>query len=287
MFNKQSTSLLQKLRIIFSKKSKSLSSLYQSFLNYTYELIYKVGDNKRIEKIKDFYKSCYNKIYNAQEKSVQILKDKYNSYRDWVDHSYFKEVVNYPQFMFEKLNKSRIYMHDNIYVPCKDVTIKVTRNSYNLVVKNLENVKKTSEQLLSGVKEHTSSLYTKMKDDFSKYVKIELDEKKDAIVINISKDLMIEKEKFRSLMNSILEQISLVKIKENSVYIYEKTKEKSVLVKESMISKYKEFLSLFHKLSKEEIEKEEKEESYNKEEKDKRINIEASNKEEAEWKKKN
>jgi len=94
-----------------------------------------------------------------------------------------------------------------------------------------------------------------MKDDFSKYVKIELDEKKDAIVINISKDLMIEKEKFRSLMNSILEQISLVKIKENSVYIYEKTKEKSVLVKESMISKYKEFLSLFHKLSKEEIEK--------------------------------
>jgi len=287
MFNKQSTSLLQKLRIIFSKKSKSLSSLYQSFLNYTYELIYKVGDNKRIEKIKDFYKSCYNKIYNAQEKSVQILKDKYNSYRDWVDHSYFKEVVNYPQFMFEKLNKSRIYMHDNIYVPCKDVTIKVTRNSYNLVVKNLENVKKTSEQLLSGVKEHTSSLYTKMKDDFSKYVKIELDEKKDAIVINISKDLMIEKEKFRSLMNSILEQISLVKIKENSVYIYEKTKEKSVLVKESMISKYKEFLSLFHKLSKEEIEKEEKEESYNKEEKDKRINIEASNKEEAEWKKEN
>jgi len=116
-------------------------------------------------------------------------------------------------------------------------------------------LKKTSEQLLSGVKENTSSLYTKMKDDFSKYVKIELDEKKDAIVINISKDLMIEKEKFRSLMNSILEQISLVKIKENSVYIYEKTKEKSVLVKESMISKYKEFLSLFHKLSKEEIEK--------------------------------
>jgi len=189
--------------------------------------------------------------------------------------------------MFEKLNKSRIYMYDNIYFPCKDVTVKVTGNSYNFVVKNLENVKKTSEQLLSGVKEKTSSLYSKMKDDISKYVQIESDEKKDVIVIHISKDLMMDQEKFRNLMNSILEQISIVKIKENSVYIYEKTKEKSVLVKESMLNKYKEFLSLFHKVSKEEKEKE-KEECYNKEEKvsfeDKRINKEESNKEEAEWK---
>jgi len=142
MFNKQSTSLLQKLRIIFSKKSKSLSNLYQSFLNSTYELIYKVGDNNRLEKIKEFYKSCYDKVYDAKEKSVQVFKDKYNSYKDWIDHSVFKEVVNYPQFMFEKLNKSRIYMYDNIYFPCKDVTVKVTGNSYNFVVKNLENVKK-------------------------------------------------------------------------------------------------------------------------------------------------
>jgi len=157
---------------------------------------------------------------------------------------YLKEPLHYSFIVFEKASaytaNGTIFLYDRVYSPCKNVTVTATRESYEFVLRNVENAKESSKKLFEKM-EHN---YAALKDNISHVVKVEVEEENDLIIIKINRKCL-NTSKLREMVNHLYQQISLVTFKEGVTFLYEKTKDTSLALKESMVDKYRRFLTLF------------------------------------------
>ena len=112
------------------------------------------------------------------------------------------------------------------------------------VLKNVENVKESSKNMYVSIKETIGDKYSHLKENVDHIIKYEDDEENGLIVIRISKK-HLKTTKLRKILASIYEQVSIVKFKENANFLFEKTKETTVVVKENLIEKYRKFLTWY------------------------------------------
>jgi len=159
LFNQRSTSLLSKIGVILSKRGESLQNYFKKIYANMGSLLSGVKENLRTEKLKEFYANYYEKMSNLSSSSLQAVKTKVDSYKEWVgSNKYVQNALHYPNIFYEKASSysssSRVYVYDHIYSPCKNVTVTVTSDSYNFVLRNVENAKETSKKIYESVKEN-------------------------------------------------------------------------------------------------------------------------------------
>jgi len=243
LFNQQSQNLLYILSDIFSRRKQSVQSMLTVIYNRFGNLLANVREI-RYENLKDFYLNFYSKMKEYSETSVTIFKKKVNTYKDWVNSiDYVQDALFYPKFYFEKASSytvgSSIYLYEKMYSPCKNVTMTVTGDYYNFVLKNVENVRENSKKIYESVVEGLRTKYDLIKENLTQVILYEVQE--DVLVFKINKKQIGD---IRSqFITSVTEQLSQIKFQENFIVIYEKTKGNALLIKENLLEKYKKFFN--------------------------------------------
>ena len=258
MFNQQYTSFISKIRIILSKKGISMKEYMSKIYCELGQFYFKVTENIKLKKLSEFYKYANHKLSIFKDSSKQNVYSRYNHYREWINNTKLKDAVLYPVFVMEKVNNlsnnSRVFIYNQVYQPTKDITFTATGNSYNFVIKNVQNVRESSLSVYSSIKDNMINLLnSKIREDYiDRYVKIHVKEEKNLIIIEISKNFfVVNSSKMTSLISNTLDCLKNIKIRDNIHQLYEKSKETSVQIKDNFIEKYKRFVTFFeHKSDK-------------------------------------
>jgi hypothetical protein len=247
LFNQQSQNLLFILSDIFSRRKQGFQTILTAIYSRFGNLLANVREI-RYENLKDFYLNFYSKVKEYSMTSLAIVKKKVNTYKDWVNSiDYVQDALFYPKFYFEKASSytvgSSIYLYERMYSPCKNITMTVTGDYYNFVLKNVENVRENSKKIYESVVEVLRTKYDKVKENLTHVILYEIQE--DVMVFKINKKQIGD---IRSqFITSVIEQLSRVKFQENIVIIYEKTKGNVLIIKENLLEKYKKFFNSFSK----------------------------------------
>ena len=248
LFNQQSKSILCILSDIFSRRKQNIQTILASLYNHFGNFLTNVSKEIRFENLKQFYEKFYTKLRECSESSVAVVKKKVNTYRDWVNSiDYVQDVLYYPHFFFEKASTytigSKVFLYERMYSPCKNVTLTITGDYYNFVLKNVENVRENANKIYESIKEGVGAKYYQVKQNFNQTVQYELQE--NSLLIKINKKQI---EDIRShFIAIVIEQLSLVKFQEKFNVILENTKGNALLIKQNLLEKYKNFFDSFNK----------------------------------------
>ena len=252
LFTSVSSNLLYKFRTILYKNREKLEFLYSSMSKNLSDIYCRTSKYRfNSDSVKSYYKHLGNIITDLKAiKIVKYSKKKLGIYRAWVKDSYDHNLRYYPDFLLEKWYKYQpsIYIYERMYNPTKDLTISITSNSLKFIVGISKNLSTYVSDVQKKVFEISKSNYFYLTNEiiFSKEPLIEISEnnENDSISIKISKKILInDVKKFNAFIEEITRLIISIKIKENAIYLYEKTKENSLYVKDNLLEKYRRFLS--------------------------------------------
>ena len=231
----------EKLRNLYFNLSKNLSDIYSKSSQYRIDL----------KSLKNFYQYCENKLANVKEMKIANYNlGKFEKYKSWMKDNYDKNLRIYPYFLVNIWSQYHpsIDIYEKVYNPMKDFTISFTSNSVKFLIESSKNFKSRIDDVQKFVFEVTKKNYDYLAEDifFSKnpLIQISQDNENDLIIIKISRRIILnDRKKFNSLMEDLSSLFSRIKIKENFIYIYNKTKENTIFLKENLLDRYKKFLS--------------------------------------------
>ena len=246
MFNQQYTSLISKIRIVINKKGKSVQEYLSKFTEEFCKLYINLKNDAKNKNLFEFYNTIYDKILLINESSKIMVVSKYKNYKEWINSIDMKNVFSYPKFVVGKLNNlssnSTLFIYQKIYQPTKDITFTTTGYSYNFIIKNVDNAKNISLDIYSSMKENALKI---IDEYFDKYVKIDVDEDKDTIVIQISRKILSENSS--KLVSFTFEYLKKIKINKVLTEMLQKSIETSLQLKDRIIEKYRRLLCLSSK----------------------------------------
>ena len=205
MFNQQYTSLISKIRIVINKKGKSVQEYLSKFTEEFCKLYINLKNDAKNKNLFEFYNTIYDKINNLSSNST-------------------------------------LFIYQKIYQPTKDITFTTTGYSYNFIIKNVDNAKNISLDIYSSMKENALKI---IDEYFDKYVKIDVDEDKDTIVIQISRKILSENSS--KLVSFTFEYLKKIKINKVLTEMLQKSIETSLQLKDRIIEKYRRLLCLSSK----------------------------------------
>ena len=243
LFNKRSTSLLNKFGVILSNRKKSIQTLVASIVSNFGNYVATVQQNIRYNNLKEYYQKAFTNMKDYSDSSLQLVKTKVDLYKDWLNNmKYVKSALYYQNMFYEKAStyssNSSLYFYDRIYSPFKNVTFLISGDSTEFVIKNVVNIKNNSSKLIDSIRENFNLTYSNLSDYFNQIVKFDVNEKEDLIIIKVSRKNM-EKLKIGKFFSLVLENLSVIKFKENVFYLVDKTNG----LKTNILDKYRKFLS--------------------------------------------
>jgi len=249
LFVMHSNNLLYKIRVILIKNRVKIGHLIKNISKKMYDFALESKKCLEYENLKGCYTNCSEKIMELKDlRLIHKFKKSFKVYQEWLEETYQNHLKHYPNLIINKFSSlpKDLHLYDNIYLPLKEFTVRTTSNTFDFIIDKSKASGKAVKELTYYITDFTKENYEYFRDEIilskEALVKVEINKEKDIIVIQISRKLMIyNNQKCRELIEGLITRIKT---------LGEKTKEGTLYLKESLISKYRKFLDLFTKFDK-------------------------------------